>query len=115
MRNMSFAKTMQQVEDETKDVTRRLNWGVLKVGDLVQAVDRCMGFKKGEHPRKLKVIRVLDIRRERLDAITQADCVREGFPEMTPAAFIEMFCRMNKCKSDQWVNRVEFEYVHMEI
>lgn len=111
MRNMSYAKTMQQIRDRTKIVTRRLNWGVLKPGDLIRAVDRCMGFKKGEHPVELAILRVKSTRLERLDAITQPECVLEGFPEMTPAEFVAMFCKMNKCQPDRLVRRIEFEYV----
>lgn len=111
MRNMSFSATEQQIRDELKDVTRRLNWAVLQPGDYIQAVDRCMGFKKGEHPVKLKVLRVLSTRWEALNAITQEDCRREGFPHLSPAEFVAMFCKMNRCPPDQWVNRIEFEYV----
>lgn len=115
MRNMSFQKTIPQIEAELKDVTRRLNWRMLRAGMLVQAVDRCMGFKKGEHPVKLKVLLIQNTRWEPLNVITQAECVREGFPDMTPTQFIEMFREMNKCPVDQMVNRIEFSYVHQPV
>ena len=47
-RNMSFALTTKQIEDETKDVTRRNGWWFLKPGDQIWAVEKCMGLKKGE-------------------------------------------------------------------
>jgi len=51
------------------------------------------------------------IRKERLDAITPADCVLEGFPEMTPAEFVAMYCKANKCNPDKVVTRIEFIYL----
>lgn len=47
-RNMSFALTMKQINDRSKTITRRLGWWFLKVGDEVNAVNKVMGFKKGE-------------------------------------------------------------------
>jgi hypothetical protein len=36
---MSFAKTVQQILDDSKDVTRRDGWRFLKVGDVVEGVE----------------------------------------------------------------------------
>lgn len=55
---------------------------------------------------------VVSIRHERLDEITPADVVREGFPEMTPLQFIEMFCETHQgCTPATIVNRIEFKYL----
>ena len=35
----------------------------------------------------------------------------EGFPDLTPRQFLEMFCKANGCDGYQPVNRIEFEYV----
>ena len=48
MRNMSFALTKSQIIDQSKDVTRRLGWDFLRVGDLLQPVEKCMGLRPGE-------------------------------------------------------------------
>ena len=45
-----------------------------------------MGLRKGEHVERLGgPIRVESVTLERLDTITEADVVAEGFPDMTPA------------------------------
>lgn len=111
MRWISFALTTRQFRDRTKDVTRRLGWEKVKRGDLLQVAVKCQGLKKGEHPERLGVIRVLDARREPLDAISKSDVIREGFPNMTPADFVGMFCEHNGCKPNTVITRIEFEYV----
>ena len=52
-RNMSFAITTSQVRDRSKTVTRRLGWRFLKRGDVVCAVVKNMGLKKGEKVQRL--------------------------------------------------------------
>ena len=110
---MSFALTTQAMRERRKTVTRRLGWGTLKPGQLVQAVVKGMGLKKGEHPEKICVIRIVDVKREPLDAIClyDNDCELEGFPELIPLQFIRMFCEHNDCESWDNVTRIEFEYV----
>ncbi len=114
MRNISFALTERQFLDGTKDVTRRIGWRTLKPGAELQAVRKGMGLKKGEKAHKLGVIRVVDVRRERLDAITAEDCIREGFPEFTPAQFVQFFCRSASCKPETMVARIEFKRVEIK-
>ena len=109
MRSISFALTIPQFRDGTKDVTRRLGSKNLKVGTILKAVDRVMGFKKGEHSKTLGVIKVTSVRREPLDAITEEECAREGFPDLTPEQFVDMFCQANKIRcSGHKVTRIEF-------
>jgi hypothetical protein len=113
MRNISVALTERQVRARIKTVTRRLgvSWMKLKPGDMLQAVDRCMGFKNGQHPRKIAVLRVIEVRREHLNEITPAEVEREGFGKLYVTEFIAFFCKHMKCKPDAWVTRIEFEYV----
>lgn len=131
-RLMSFAKTKRQVQEGTKDITRRLGWDFLSPGDLLWPVHKCMGFRKGECPVKLRdaPIEVIHKRMECLDALlgkkmdpvfscytpfyteVQAwkEVEREGFPGQSPAWFVEMFCELNKCERDVLVNRIVFRY-----
>ena len=111
-RNMSFMLTTEQVRNRTKTVTRRIGWNFLKRGDIVNAVEKGQGLKKGEKVKRICQIRIKSIRwGEKLQRITKDDCVKEGFPEMTPNDFMDMFCRHNKVWVTQRVNRIEFEYV----
>lgn len=108
---MSFSITTPQFRARCKTVTRRLGWQKLKPGQEFMAVVKGMGLKKGEKVERLGKCRCVSNRREPLNKITQADCIREGFAEMSPEQFIEMFCEHNKCRSDQPVSRIEFEYL----
>lgn len=115
-RNMSFALTTQKVLDEVKDVTRRLGWADLKPGELFWAVEKGMGLKPGEKIRRLKLCRCKSNRPERLERMLsfgygRVEATREGFPAMTGAGFVRMFCDHMKVKPDQVVSRIEFEYV----
>jgi hypothetical protein len=106
---MSFALTTKQFLDGSKTVTRRLGWSNLKPGTLVCAVRKAMGLKPGEKVERLGSFRVVSNRPERLDAIDAEEVLREGFPGMSPAEFVAMFCGHMKVKPDQMVNRIEFE------
>lgn len=112
MRNISASLTRAQILNESKTVTRRLGWEWLTPGVRLQVCEKCQGLKKGEKLRKLKVIEVVSVRREALDAIDQADVVREGFPGLTPDEFVRMFCQNMKCQPSDTVTRIEFQYVH---
>lgn len=135
MRNMSFMLTTEQVRNRTKTVTRRVGWSFLKPGDLVRAVEKCQGLKKGEQVRPLAVIRVEQVSRERLDRLEsdaiygQQECIAEGFPHLSPMEFVSMFCATHKVPDTRaWglpkhrrqpfpmlpcdeVTRIEFSYV----
>jgi hypothetical protein len=73
-----------------------------------------MGLKHGEEIEPLGIIRVVSVRREPLSAITADDCAREGFPELSPDAFVEMFKSHMGCHSSTTVTRIEFEHVMAE-
>lgn len=111
MRQMSFALTTPQILDRSKTVTRRLGWTFLKPGDRVQAIEKGQGLKKGEHVRKLAVLRICSVRQEPLNRIYADDVLREGFPAMHWSDFVRMFCRSHKgCTPSTVVTRIEFEY-----
>lgn len=114
MRNISFSITIEQFKNRTKTVTRRLGWKDIKPGDRLLGIEKGQGLKKGEKVVALGVILVKRADRERLDSILddgEAECAAEGFPELTPAQFVRMFCVANQCKPDQEITRIEFEYV----
>jgi len=125
MRNISFALTTRQIRERTKTVTRRRGtwWAkILKPGDLLCAVEKSQGIKKGGLVR-LGVIRVVSVRMESLWEIAapsnvltygvlgQGECDREGFPMMWGVDFVQMFCREMGGAPSQPVTRIEFEYV----
>lgn len=118
MRNISFALTTQQVEDQTKDVTRRMGWLALKVGALLQPVKKCMGLRPGEKITPIgPPIVIQHICREPLQRMTEdleygrRECLREGFPDLTPAQFVAMFCATHKgCTPQTVITRIEFTY-----
>lgn len=114
MRNMSFALTTEAVRDHSKTVTRRLGWRDLKPGTILQAVEKAQGLRKGEHVKPICLIRVVSVADGPLWRIAHfgvLETTREGFPDMTAAEFIVMFCRANGCDPDTIVNRIEFAYV----
>jgi hypothetical protein len=123
MRNMSFALTTEQILDQSKDVTRRLGWKFLEVGDLLQPVKKCMGLRPGESIQRLGCpIRVVSLRREQL--ISMADDLAYGFEEARregfgmhpvysyPSNFVTMFCETHKgCTPLTIITRIEFVYL----
>lgn len=109
MRNISFALTTPQFLDGSKTVTRRLGWMKLRPGDVLCAVEKSQGLKKGETVKKLGTTRVVNVRREQLREIEPSDCDLEGFPEYDPYQFMYMFCEHNGCTPDTLVTRIEFE------
>ena len=118
MRRMAFSHTTPQVLDRSKTVTRRTGWRDLKPGDLIQAVERSRGLKKGERLRELGTLRVVSVRVEPLSRLVtdaryaEDELPREGFPCWSRDEFVAMFLRVNRLKSAAvTVTRVEFEYV----
>jgi hypothetical protein len=113
MRNMSFSMTTEAVRRREKTVTRRLGWWDLKPNTILQAVEKAQGLRKGEHVKPICLIRVVSVRREQLDNIYayERETAAEGFPELTPGAFMAMFCKANACETWRMVNRIEFEYL----
>ncbi len=118
MRQISFLLTQAQVAAHTKFVTRRLSehWMDLKPWDLLKAVHKAQGLKKGEKSKILAHIRIASLRRERLCEMTKnpaygwEEVKKEGFPDMTPAEFVEFCCKSMHCRPETKVTRIEFEY-----
>lgn len=110
-RNMSFMLTTKQIRDREKTVTRRLGWWFLKPGDILNACEKCQGLKKGEKIKKICQIRIVSAHKESLSSVTKNECIKEGFPEITPLEFQLMFKKETGCSLFEKVNRIEFEYV----
>jgi hypothetical protein len=122
MRNMSFSLTSAQILNRTKFVTRRIGWRFLKPGDLLQPVRKAMGLKAGEKAEWLGgPIRVVDVRRERLDRMVSdagygvREVRLEGFAghptKGWPDQFVAFFCASHRCLPGDEITRIEFEYV----
>jgi len=121
-RNISFSMTKDQFLDGSKDVTRRMGWLNAKEGDVLNAVEKAMGLKKGEKIKSLGAIRVKHVRREPLrrmldePAYGARECQREGFPKMRTPDFVEFFCKGHKgCIPDSTVTRIEFERITSDV
>lgn len=115
MRNISFSMTTPQFLAGTKDVTRRMGWLFLKVGDEICAIEKGQGLGKGGKVKRLGIIRVVDIRTEPLRRIIDdpeygvEEVRREGFPNLTPRKFVEFFCDGHKgCRFYTEITRIEF-------
>lgn len=146
MRNISASLTTNQIVESArlvalgkapvKDVTRRLGWKNLKVGERLQVCKKCMGRKPGEPLEKLAVIEVVSVRREQLALMMtnpvygRLELKREGFREVrdfgehfsapvrlavrhpSPRMFVSFFCATHKgCQPATMVTRIEFKYV----
>jgi hypothetical protein len=118
-RNISFALTTPQFIDGSKDVTRRNGWLFARVDDVLCAVEKSQGLGKGGKIKKLRMIVLLDVRREQLRRLTDdldygfAETTREGFPEghplHDPSAFVDFFCASHKkVTPESIITRLEF-------
>jgi len=109
--------TMEQYRKRSKTVTRRLGWRFARVGDVVNGCEKCQGLKKGEHVVVMGQHRFVDLRWETLRRMIdepeygRREVVKEGFPDLSPREFVEMFCKLNRCTPDTLVHRMEFEYL----
>jgi len=119
MANMSFALTVKQMQSGEKDVTRRMGWLRLKPQSVVNPVLKCMGLRLGEKITPIcGPISVVNTRREPLNRMIlepeygKAECRREGFPDLTPAEFVDMYCKTHRgCTPQTMVTRIEFTYL----
>lgn len=121
-RHISFALTTPQFLDGSKTVTRRMGWAKLKAGDVLVAVEKSQGLKKGEKVKVLGAIEILDARREPLRRMIDEpeygrdECRREGFPpphaNSDPATFVVFYCGSHKgCAPESVVTRIEFRRI----
>ena len=88
-----------------------MGWNFLKKGDIVNAVERAQGLKKGEKIKKLCQIKIKSVSKEPLNKITQSDVIKEGFPDFSVDDFVNFFTSHYKIADDVQINRIEFEYV----
>lgn len=117
-RLLSVALTEAQVRARTKTETRRLGWWTDKherrlvvEGDRLQLVRKAMGRKPGEPVVVIARVEVTGVCRERLDSITPEAVAAEGFPEWTPAEFVEFFTRSMRCEPDRTVTVIRWRYL----
>ena len=103
--------TTDQIRAQTKTVTRRFGCSFLNPVDIVQAVEKAMGLRKGEKIKRLCLIRIVSTRTEPLRAITQDDVIKEGFPSWAPSEFVQMLIDHYKVEPTVSVNRIKFEYM----
>lgn len=109
-RLMSVALTEDAVRAHHKTVTRRLGWRFLKVGDRLTLCRKVMGRKPGEELVRIAEVEVVDVRRERLAAITKADVTAEGFAGWSVQQFLDFYCQHMHCDRDTEVTRIEWRY-----
>ena len=116
---MSVAFTEEAVRDRTKTVTRRKGWTFVKPGDTLTLCRKVMGRKKGEPLVRIVDVEVVSARREPLSLLRedligygQEEVAREGFPGMTPGAFIRrFFTDAQGMSEDDYVTRIEWRYL----
>ncbi|MGV9838027.1 hypothetical protein ACWDUL_28035 [Nocardia niigatensis] len=115
-RLMAVSLTESQVRDRSKTVTRRMGWRNLRPGERLTLCRKVMGRRRADG-RVEPLVRIVDVEvlavgRERLGAITPDEVVAEGFPEMTPAQFVEFFCGSHRgCTPDSTVTRIQWRYL----
>jgi hypothetical protein len=109
---MSVSLTEDAVRDRSKDVTRRLGWLMIGPGDRLTLCRKVMGRRNGEPLVRIVDVEVVSWRRELLRLITPSDVRREGFPDWTPAEFVEMFCDTHRgATPETLVSRIEWRYL----
>lgn len=124
-RLMSVALTEQAVRDRRKTVTRRAGWSWLTPGTDLELCRKVMGRRRPDGTvdplERIVLVRVTDVRQERLDAITDEDVLREGFGDdlfsdypwalSLADAFVEFFTDHMGGQPDQTVTRIEWRYL----
>jgi hypothetical protein len=123
---MSYRLTKKQFLDGSKDVTRRTGWLNLKEGEHYSAVEKSQGLKKGEKVNYLGQCICISNTAERLDEIIKRpyrndqnkmylypETMREGFPQLSPVEFVDMFCKEMKCHPSTIVQRIVFKRLHV--
>lgn len=117
MKLMSFSITTDQARKRAKTVTRRNGWANARVGDILQQVEKAMGLKAGEKVVRIHKIKITSVCREPLrrmidePAYGRCEVILEGFPNLTPQEFVDLYCKANKCTPAKIVARIQFEYL----
>lgn len=118
-RLLSVSMTEAGVVERRKRVTRRLGWWedrhgrrLVRPGDELTLCRKVMGRKAGEPLVRLAQVRVVDVRREQLDAITDADAVLEAVEGVTTASeFVAFYTAAMRITPSTTVTRIEWEYL----
>ena len=118
-RLMSVAMTTDAVIERRKTVTRRAGWWedktgrrIIKPGDALTLCRKVQGRKPGEPLERLAEVEVVDVRREPLSRLTDAEVAAEGFPGMDTWEFYRRFFLV--AQGIAWeaeVTRIEWRYV----
>ena len=136
MRNISFFETQNQFRARTKHVTRRGNakgptWKNLQPGNQLMGCEKCQGLGKGGKIVRMGPITILEVNQEPLKDIIRCplrinknimscypkspffldEVTMEGFPDLSPKEFVDMFCEMNNCEPETEITRILFDYV----
>jgi hypothetical protein len=102
------------MKNRTKTVTRRNGWKFLKPGEIVMAVEKCQGLKKGEKIKKIHPIKIIDVMFEPLNNIDDKELIKEGFSDYDTFQFIEMFVKSHKgINPSSIITRIEFEHLDL--
>lgn len=115
--NMAFTLTIGPFKNRTKTVTRRRTARHIQPGQRITAIEKGMGLKRGEKVKRLGVIEVISITDESLSRLLddpeygKQEVIREGFPEKTPAEFVEMLCTHYHIPPETVFKRIEFKYI----
>jgi hypothetical protein len=119
-RLMSVAYTEPAVRDRTKTVTRRAGWSILRPGSRLTLCRKVMGRRAGEPLVRIVDVEVIDVRREPLSDLLDAELSeygteemkREGFPGMDPVEFVATyFTEAQGIQPDAMVTRIEWRYL----
>lgn len=110
---MSVALTTQAVRDRVKTQTRRNGWLRLSVGDQLALCPKYRGIRRDDR-ELITIVDVLAVRREQLQAISAADVRAEGFPDLSPAEFVEFYCVTHRgVEPNSEVTCIEWAYPRM--
>lgn len=110
-RLMSVALTTDAVRSRRKTVTRRVGWQMLNPGDQLTFCPKVRGRRRGELLDRIVTVDVVAVRREPLNTITAQDVTAEGFPDMSPAEFVEFFCATHHGVTPTTeITRIEWRY-----
>lgn len=129
-RLMAVSLTEASVMDRTKTVTRRLGWRHLRPGDRLTLCRKVMGRRRAdgtvEPLVRLAEVEVVDVRRDKLWAITDDEIAREAVLDQpwvevyvdsgqpTPQAWVWWYCEQFGVQPDAEVTRIEWRYLDSE-
>lgn len=128
---MSVTLTEQAVVERRKTETRRLGWLHATPGQQLELCRKVMGRKRSdgtvEPLVRLARVEIVEVRRERLDAITDAAVAREGFnrsdlepwivgtpafgPGVRAAGFVRFFCEHMRCTPSTELTVIRWRYL----